>query len=89
MATRPRTYDVFWTDRLVARVADAPGPLISRSAPPPRRGEGPRLCAFLSGTAYAPDHEGRLTDVLDRSHSLEEYLANLRNLGYRVVEQPS
>jgi hypothetical protein len=86
MATRRTAYDIHWADRLVARISGDPGPLISRSAPPPRRGEQPRRCAFLSGTAYAADHEGRLRDVLERSRSLDEFLSALRSLGYGVTE---
>jgi hypothetical protein len=44
------------------------------------------LHPFLSATAYIPEEEGRLRDVLNQSRSLPEYLQALRAMGFRVEE---
>ena len=86
MDAPPKHYTVYWEDQRVLDVRDTPGALVSVSAPPPRPGETPPTHPFLSASAYAPEHEGRLREVLDRSDSTDGYLANLRDLGYRVEE---
>jgi hypothetical protein len=80
-----RFYDVWLADEVIATVSDQPGRLISALAPPPRPSDRPATSTFLSATAFAPEHEGRLRELLDRSTSLDEFLSALRANGYRVV----
>jgi hypothetical protein len=86
MSDDPKRYLVYRDDRLALEIIAEPGPLVSRSAPPPQPGEGPILHPFLSATAYDPENEGALRDVLERSASLDEYLARLREMGFRIIE---
>ena len=81
-----RRYIVCRGGEKVAEITDQPGPLISGKAPPPAPGVKPALHPFLSATAYVPGEEGRLREALNRSHSLSEYLAALRALGFSVEE---
>ncbi len=82
----PKRYQVFWGDQLVLELVDEPGPLISKSAPPPLPGTELVLHPFLSGAAHVPEHEGSLREALQRSVSTDDYLTILRELGYRVIE---
>lgn len=86
MEIRSKRYLVFKGDQVVLDVTDRPGPLISKMAPPPP-GTGPRMHPFLSATAYVPEHEQLLLQVLAGSRSLAEYLAKLTAFGYRVIEK--
>jgi hypothetical protein len=81
-----RRYLVYRDATLMLEVTAEPGPLLSKSAPPPRPGESPVMHPFLSATAHVPEHEAVLREALDRSKTLEEYLARLRSMGFRVVE---
>ncbi len=81
-----RRYLVYRQSTLVLEIAAEPGPLVSKKAPPPPPGERAATHPFLSATAYVPEYEGALRDTLDKSASLEEYLAALRSQGFRVVE---
>lgn len=82
-----KRYVVFKGDQVVLDVTDRPGPLISKMAPPPPPGTGPRMHPFLSATASVPEHEQLLLQVLADSRSLAEYLARLTAFGYRVIEK--
>jgi hypothetical protein len=86
MSSHIKQYHVYWQDQLVLDVRDQPGMLISTSAPPPRPGQTPPAHPFLSGSAYVPEHEGKLRDALDASSSTVEFLERLRDLGYIVEE---
>ena len=79
-----RRYIVCRGGEKIAEISDQPGPLISAKAPPPDA--KPVLHPFLSATAYVPEEEGRLRDVLNQSRSLPEYLQALRAMGFRVEE---
>jgi len=87
MEIRSKRYLVFKGDEVVLDVTDRPGPLISKTASPPPSGTGPRMHPFLSATAYVPEHEQLLLQVLADSRSLVEYLAKLTASGYRVIEK--
>jgi hypothetical protein len=80
----PKTYEVYLDDDLVLTVKDEPGPLMSTALPPP--GFVPPTSDFLSAQAHNPFHEHVLRELLEKSSSLEDYLALLRNGGYRVEE---
>lgn len=84
----PRRYAVYRSSEKVLEITDQPGPLISKPAPPPVRGQAPVLHPFLSATAYVPEEEERLRDALNQSHSLPEYLQALRVMGFTVEEVP-
>ena len=84
--TLPRRYVVYRGSEKVLEITDAPGPLISKLAPPPAAGQPAALHPFLSGTAYVPEEEARLRDALNESRSLSKYLAALRAMGFRVEE---
>lgn len=85
-----RRYLVYRQGTLVLEIAAEPGPLLSKKAPPPPPGERAVTHPFLSATAHVPEYEGVLREALDKSASLEEYLAALRSQGFRVEEvQPS
>ena len=81
-----RRYIVYRGGEKIAEISDQPGPLISAKAPPPAPDSKPALHPFLSATAYAPEEEGRLRDVLNQSRSLPEYLEALRAMGFSVEE---
>jgi hypothetical protein len=85
----PDRYVVYWAEQRVLEITAAPGLLVSNIAPPPP--PGAPLCRhpFLSATAFVPEHEQRLREILDRSDSVEAYLANLRAAGYVVVKEGS
>jgi hypothetical protein len=84
--TPPRRYTVYRGSEKVLEITDAPGPLISKQAPPPAAGQATALHPFLSATAYVPEEETRLRDALNQSRSLPEYLEALRAMGFRVEE---
>jgi hypothetical protein len=42
---------------------------------------------LFSSTAYVPEHEGVLRELLDAASSLDDYLASVRSLGYDVEEE--
>ena len=79
-----RTFEVYADDDLVLTIKDEPGPLMSTALPPP--GFSPPTSDFLSAQAHNPFHEHVLRGLLEKSMSLDEYLAQLRNGGYRVEE---
>jgi hypothetical protein len=81
-----KRYVVYRGSEKVLEITDAPGPLISKLAPPPAAGQAPVLHPFLSATAYVPEEEERLRDALNQSRSLSEYLDALRAMGFRVEE---
>ena len=82
-----RRYIVYRGGEKIAEISDQPGPLISTKAPPPPAANAkPALHPFLSATAYVPEEEGRLRDVLNQSRSLPEYLEALRAMGFSVEE---
>jgi len=81
-----RRYIVYCSGEKIAEISDQPGPLISAKAPPPAANAKPALHPFLSATAYVPEEEGRLRDVLNQSRSLPEYLEALRAMGFSVEE---
>ena len=80
-----RRYIVYRGGEKIAEISDQPGPLISAKAPPPAP-DAPALHPFLSATAYVPEEEGRLRDVLNQSRSLQEYLQALCAMGFSVEE---
>ncbi|HEY8736695.1 MAG TPA: hypothetical protein VIO62_06595 [Candidatus Dormibacteraeota bacterium] len=83
-----RRYTVYADDdKKVLEVSDQPGPLVSVSAPPPRPGQAPATHPFLSASAYDPFTEGTLRQILLKSTSFDDFLAKLREAGYRVVGQ--
>ena len=81
-----RRYIVYRGGEKIAEISDQPGPLISAKAPAPAPDSKPALHPFLSATAYVPEEEGRLRDVLNQSRSLPEYLKALRAMGFSVEE---
>ena len=83
----PDRYLVYWEKQRVLEIVATPGLLVSNVAPPPPPGAPLARHPFLSATAYVPEHEQRLREILDRSESLEAYLANLRAAGYVVVKE--
>ena len=84
---QPRRFKVYKDDLLELEIVDQPGPLVSNSAPPPPPGSPPmKPHPFLSAVAFVPTDEGALRDLLDQSTSLDEFLARLRDQGFRVVE---
>ena len=85
-STMPRRYVVYRGSEKVLEITDAPGPLISKLAPPPAPGQAAALHPFLSATAYVPEEEARLRDALNQSRSLSEYLDALRAMGFRAEE---
>jgi hypothetical protein len=88
-SSEPACYTIYWNDQRVLEVTATPGLLVSNLAPPPP--PGAPLCPhpFLSATAFIPEHEQRLRQILDRSESVESYLANLRADGFVVVKEDS
>ena len=83
---QPRRYIVYCGGEKIAEISDQPGPLISAKVPPPAPDAKPALHPFLSATAYVPEEEGRLRDVLNQSRSLPEYLQALCAMGFSVEE---
>jgi len=83
----PDRYVVYWEKQRVLEITATPGLLVSNMAPPPLPGAPLSMHPFLSATAYVPKHEQRLREILDRSESLEAYLANLRAAGYVIVKE--
>ena len=81
-----RRYIVYRDGEKIAEISDRAGPLISAKSPPPAPDAKPTPHPFLSATAYVPDEEGRLRDVLNRSRSLPECLQALRAMGFSVEE---
>lgn len=81
-----KRYVVYRGSEKVLEISDAPGPLISKLAPPPAVGQAAALHPFLSATAYLPAEEARLRDALNQSRSLSEYLDALRAMGFKVEE---
>jgi hypothetical protein len=81
-----KRYVVYRGSEKVLEITDAPGPLISKLAPPPAPGQTAELHPFLSATAYVPEQVARLRDALNQSRSLWEYLDALRAMGFRVEE---
>jgi len=81
-----RRYIVYRGGEKIAEISDQPGPLISAKAPPPAANAKPVLHPFLSATAYVPQEEGRLRDVLNQSRTLRECLEALRAMGFSVEE---
>ena len=81
-----RRYIVYQGGEKIAEISDQPGALISAKAPPPAPDTKPALHPFLSATAYAPEEEGRLRDVLNQSRSLPECLQALCAMGFSVEE---
>ena len=81
-----KRYVVYRGSEKVLEITDAPGPLISKLAPPPAPGQAAALHPFLSATAYVAEEEARLRDTLNRSRSLSEYLDALRAMGFKVEE---
>jgi hypothetical protein len=84
--TLPRRYVVRRGSKKVLEITGAPGPLISKRAPPPAAGREAAWHPFLSATAYVSEEETRLRDALNQSRSLSEYLDALRAMGFRVEE---
>jgi len=83
----PDRYVVYWEKQRVLEITATPGLLVSNMAPPPLPGAPLSMHPFLSPTGYVPKHEQRLREILDRSESLEAYLANLRAAGYVIVKE--
>jgi hypothetical protein len=81
-----KRYVVYRGSEKVLEITDAPGPLISKLAPPPAPDRAAALHPFLSATAYVPEEEARLRDALNQSRSLSEYLEALRAMGFKVEE---
>lgn len=83
----PDRYLVYWEKQRVLEIVATPGLLVSNVAPPPLPGAPLSMHPFLSATAFVPEHEQQLREILDRSESLEAYLGNLRAAGYVVVKE--
>ncbi len=81
-----RRYLVYRNDTVVLEITAEPGPLVSKSAPPPAPGEPGVMHPFLSATAHVPKYEAVLRETLDKSANLEDYLMRLRSMGFRVAE---
>jgi hypothetical protein len=82
------SYEVRQGEQLALRVTDRPGALVSRMAPPPAPDEPVTVHPFLTATAYLPEVEGELRELLDESASTQEYLDRLRRAGYTVEAIP-
>ena len=83
-----KRYDVYSGEELVLEIEDAPGVLVSTSAPPPVPGSEPPAHPFLTGTAYVATEEHHLRELLEQSSSTSDYIQRLESDGYRVVEKP-
>ena len=79
-----RTVVVYRDDRKVLTAKDEPGPLMSTALPPP--GFTPPTNPFLSAQAHDPFAEHELRQILDRSSSFDDFLANLSEAGFRTEE---
>lgn len=84
--TFPRCLAIYQAGALVAEVWDEPGPLVTRLAPPPPPGTEPVTHHRFSSTAYVPEHEGQLRDLLDAASSLDDLSAKACAHGYHVEE---
>ena len=81
-----KVYRVYLDDELALEITEGAGPLVSRTAIPPLPGSEPSMHPFLSATAFMPQNEGRLRELLDQSGSVADYLSLLQQNGFRVVE---
>lgn len=79
-----RNWSVHKDGRKVLTLNNRPGTLTSQVYLPP--GVEPEKHPFLSAHALAPMEEENLSDILDKSDSLEEFLSLLREAGYTVKE---
>ena len=78
-----RSYEVTKKGRLVLTVTDAPGPIVSTALRPP---DGKMVKhPFLSASAYAPEEEDALRQLLEKSQNTRDFLARLRKAGYEVA----
>lgn len=84
----PRRWYIFKGETRVAEVRDAPGPIVSASAPPPLPGEEPMMHEFLSLSAFDPRTEGELGSMARAAADVSGYLDCLRDNGYRVEDAP-
>lgn len=84
----PRRWYVYKGDTHIAEVRDAPGPVVSTSAPPPLPGEDPTMHPFLSLSAFDPETEGEIGALSRAATDLQGYLQSLRDAGYRVEDAP-
>jgi hypothetical protein len=77
---------VYRDDRQVLDLYGRPGVLVSLSAPPPRPGEPGVTHPFATATFMTPETEGELGALLRGAESLDGFLAEVRERGYRVEE---
>ena len=77
-------YVIYWNAEKALEIVPTPGVLVSKFAPPPTPGAPPATNPFLSAIAFMPEREQELREILDRSQSLDDYLAHLKNAGYTV-----
>ena len=89
MSLTKKRYAVHWRDQTVLEFTDGPGLLVSKVAPPPTPGSRLAEHPFISATAFVPEQEQKLLEILERSHDVDEYVTNLRAAGYQVVEEDS
>lgn len=75
-------YSVFDGADLILEIRGEPGPITSTAPPPP--GGAVVTHPFLSAAARDAGYEAQLKGILDRSTSLDDFVARLRAEGYRV-----
>ncbi|MEN9787314.1 MAG: hypothetical protein RLZZ299_2578 [Pseudomonadota bacterium] len=79
-------WDVWQGEARVLVVEEGPGALISTA--PRRPGHPAPRHPFLSATALDAASEATLRDTLDAASDLADFLARLRDQGFRVTEAP-
>ena len=79
---QPTHWQVFDGPTLVLDVSAQPGPILSVAPLPP--GSPPLTSSFMSATSHDASHEDAFHTALVASHSVDEFLAQLRAQGLVV-----
>jgi hypothetical protein len=87
-ADNPRHILVYRDDRQVLDLWGRPGALVSLSGPPPLPGSEPVSHPFASATFLTPETEGELGELLRSADTLDGFLDDILQHGYRVEEAP-
>lgn len=82
-AAAPDAWDVRKGGRLVLKLKNKPGPLLSTALLP--AGRKPPAHPFLSAEALDPMEEDNLRRLLDKSRSFDEFFTHLKNSGYTLT----
>lgn len=82
-AAAPDAWDVRKGGRLVLKLKNKPGPLLSSALLP--AGRKPTAHPFLSAEALDPMEEDNLRRLLDKSRSFDEFFAHLKKSGYTLT----